>query len=139
MFFANGIGFAGKVGRVAAGLVASAIALAPTAQADPAPGSGEAFFVDYMTSVFTPRATDAQARALIPLALLVCEAKNRGESNEQAVNLVLAGNGVETLGLSTGSSDQDQGTAVKIFNASTLAYCPEFDTGGAPIAPGAIT
>ena len=130
----------GKVRSVTAGLAVLAVVLAPTAQAEPGPGSGETFFVDYMTRVFTPPALEGAARELIPLAQLVCEAKTRGESDLQAADIVLAGNGVATLGLATGSSVGDQQTALDIVNASTLAYCPQYNnTIQGPIVPGTVT
>ena len=122
--------------RMAAALAVSAIALAPAAQAEPGPGSGETFFVDYLTRVFTPPTSEAAARAIIPLAQQVCDARARGQSDLQAAGVVLAGNGVETVGLATGSSIDDEKTALDIVNASTLAYCPQYNpTIGEPITP----
>jgi len=130
----------GNVRRVTGGLAVLAVALCPTAQAEPGPGSGETFFVDYMTRVFTPPTSEGAARELIPLAQLVCEAKTRGESDLQAADIVLAGNGVGTLGLATGSSLGDQSTAMEIVNASTLAYCPQYNTTiQGPIVPGTVS
>jgi hypothetical protein len=118
----------GIVRGVTVGLAILAVAVAPAADAEPGPGSGETFFVDYMTRVFTPPATETSARAIIPLAQLVCEAKARQESDQQAANLVLAGGGVATLGMSTGSSTGDEPTAIGIVNAATLAYCPQYNS-----------
>lgn len=123
---------AGKVRGIVASLAvfaaAGAASAAPTANAEPGPGSGETFFVDYLTRVFTPPTTEAAARAIIPLAQLVCQAKERQESDLQAANLVVAGNGVATLGMSTGSSTGDEPTALNVVNAATLAYCPQYNT-----------
>ena len=110
------------------GLAVVAVAMAPAAQAEPGPGSGETFFVDYLTRVFNPPTSEDAARAIIPLAQLVCQAKARQESDLQAANLVLAGNGVSELGMSTGSSTGDEPTALEVVNAATLAYCPEYNT-----------
>lgn len=132
-----------KVHQVMAGLAILTIFCVPTANAEPGPGSGETFFVEYMTRAFTPPTSEAAARAIIPLAELVCEAKGRGESDQQAANIVLAGNGVVTLGLSTGSSTGDEPTALEVVNAATLAYCPQYNptlsAPGEPIVPGAVT
>lgn len=131
-----------KVRSVMAGLAILTVASVPTAQAEPGPGSGETFFVDYMTRAFTPPTSEAAAREIIPLAQLVCEAKSRGESDQQAANIVLAGNGVVILGLSTGSSAGDQQTAIDVVNVSTLAYCPQYNptlsAPGDPMEPGAV-
>jgi hypothetical protein len=116
-----------KVRRVTAGLAILAVAVAPTAQAEPGPGSGETFFVDYMTRVFTPPTSEAAARAIIPLAQQVCDARTRGETDLQAANIVLAGDGVETVGLASGSGVGDEQTALGIVNAATLSYCPQYN------------
>jgi hypothetical protein len=118
-----------KVRRVTAGLafLAVAVAVAPTAHAEPGPGSGETFFVDYMTRVFTPPTSEAAARAIIPLAQQVCDARARGETDLQAASIVLAGDGVETLGLASGSGSGDEQTALGIVNAATLSYCPQYN------------
>ncbi len=127
----------GKVGSVLAGLAIAAVAAAPAASAEPGPGSGETFFVDYMTRVFTPPTSEAAARAIIPLAQQVCEARARGQSDLQAANIVVAGNGVETIGMSTGSEVADEKTALDIENAATLAYCPQYNpTIGEPVESG---
>jgi Protein of unknown function (DUF732) len=117
-----------KVRRVVAGLAILAFAVPPTAHAEPGPGSGETFFVDYMTRVFTPPTSEAAARAIIPLAQQVCDARTRGETDLQAAGMVLAGNGVETLGLASGSAIGDEQTALDIVNAATLAYCPQYNS-----------
>jgi Protein of unknown function (DUF732) len=67
------------------------------------------------------------ARAVIPLAQQVCDARTRGETDLQAASMVLAGNGVETLGLASGSGIGDEQTALDIVNAATLAYCPQYN------------
>lgn len=128
----------GKVSSVVGGLasVAVAVTVAPVASAEPGPGSGETFFVDYMTRVFTPPTSDAAARAIIPLAQQVCDARAQGQTDLQAANIVVAGNGVETIGLGTGSVTGDEGTALNIVNAATLAYCPQYNaTIGEPVVP----
>ena len=126
----------GKVHGVAAGLTVLAVAVAPTAHAEPGPGSGETFFVDYMTRVFTPPTSEAAARAIIPLAQQVCDVRAQGQTDLQAANVVLAGDGVETLGLATGSQVADEKTALDVVNAATLAYCPQYNaTIDEPIAP----
>lgn len=126
-----------------AGLAILTVFGVSTAHAEPGPGSGETFFVEYMTRAFTPPTSEAAARAIIPLAELVCEAKARGESDLQAANIVLAGNGVAALGLSTGSSVGDEPTALEVVNASTLAYCPQYNptlsAPGLPMVPGAVS
>ncbi|OBI77147.1 hypothetical protein A9X01_02750 [Mycobacterium asiaticum] len=116
-----------------------AIAVAPAAQAEPGPGSGETFFVDYMTRVFTPPTSEAAAREIIPLAEQVCTARGQGQTDLQAAGLVLAGNGVGTLGLASGSSIDDERTALNVVNAATLAYCPQYNTSlNAPMVPGEV-
>lgn len=128
----------GKVSSVVGGLasVAVAVTVAPVASAEPGPGSGETFFVDYMTRVFTPPTSDAAARAIIPLAQQVCDARAQGQTDLQAANIVVAGNGVETIGFGTGSVTGDEGTALNIVNAATLAYCPQYNaTIGEPVVP----
>jgi len=40
--------------------VTIALAAAPTARAQPQPGSGDPFFIEHMTSVFTPPASEAR-------------------------------------------------------------------------------
>ena len=117
----------GKVRRVTVGLAILAVTVTPTAHAEPGPGSGETFFVDYLTRVFTPPTSEAAARAIIPLAQQVCDARTQGESDLQAAGVVLAGNGVETLGLASGSGVGDEQTALDIVNAATLAYCPQYN------------
>jgi hypothetical protein len=117
----------GTVSRVAAALAMVAVVAAPNAHAEPGPGSGETFFVDYMTRVFTPPTSEAAARAVIPLAQQVCEARTQGQSDLQAAGLVLAGNGVETLGLASGSGVADEKTALDVVNAATLTYCPQYN------------
>jgi hypothetical protein len=111
----------------AAALAAIAFATAPAAHAEPAPGSGDPFFIEYMTSVFTPRASEGAARAIIPLAHQVCDARAQGQSDLQAAQIVLAGKGVETLGVASGSGIGDEQTALNIVNAATLAYCPTYN------------
>lgn len=134
----------GKVSSVVAGLAISAatvavtvwvpVGIAPFASAEPGPGSGETFFVDYMTRVFTPPTSESAARAIIPLAQQVCDARAQGQTDLQAANIVVAGNGVETIGLGTGSEVGDEKTALDIVNASTLAYCPQYNaTIGGPV------
>ncbi|WP_205873646.1 DUF732 domain-containing protein [Mycobacterium camsae] len=129
----------GKMSRVLAGVAIAAVAsapTAPTASAEPGPGSGETFFVDYMTRVFVPPTSEAAARAIIPLAQQVCDAKAQGQTDLQAANIVVAGNGVETIGLGTGSVAGDEGTALNVVNAATLAYCPQYNpTIGQPVVP----
>jgi hypothetical protein len=116
-----------KVRRVTVGLAILAVAVAPTAHAEPGPGSGETFFVDYMTRVFTPPTSEAAARAIIPLAQQVCDARARGETDLQAASIVLAGDGVETLGLASASGMGDEQTALDVVNAATLSYCPQYN------------
>ncbi len=117
----------GKVGTVLAGLAILAVVGAPAASAEPGPGSGETFFVDYMTRVFTPPTSEAAARAIIPLAQQVCDARAQGQTDLQAASIVVAGNGVETIGLGNGSQVEDENTALGIVNAATLAYCPQYN------------
>jgi Protein of unknown function (DUF732) len=117
-----------KVRRITVGLAILSVAVAPTAHAEPGPGSGETFFVDYMTRVFTPPTSEAAARAIIPLAQQVCDVRAQGQSDLQAASMVLAGNGVETLGLASGSGIGDDQTALDIVNAATLAYCPQYNS-----------
>lgn len=125
-----------KVNTMLAGLAMSAVAMAPTAAAEPGPGSGETFFVDYMTRVFTPPTSEAAARAVIPLAQQVCQARTQGQTDLQAANIVLTGNGLATLGLASGSEVGDEKTALDIVNAATLAYCPQYNASvGEPVAP----
>lgn len=114
---------------VLAALAVSAIAIAaaPAGHAEPGPGSGETFFVEYMTRAFTPPTTEAAARELLPLAQRVCEAREAGQSDVQASAIVLADNGLETLGVATGASGEDEQTALAVVNASTLAYCPQYN------------
>ena len=126
----------GKVSSVVAGLASLALAVTPVAAAEPGPGSGETFFVDYMTRVFAPPTSEAAARAIIPLAQQVCDARAQGQTDLQAANIVVEGNGVETIGLGTGSVTGDEGTALNIVNAATLAYCPQYNaTIGEPVVP----
>jgi hypothetical protein len=40
----------------------------------------------------------------------------------------LAGNGVETLGLDSGSGIEDGQTALDIVNAAILSYCPQYNS-----------
>ncbi|WP_172830524.1 DUF732 domain-containing protein [Mycobacterium asiaticum] len=125
--------------RVTPAIAVLAIAFAPAAHAEPGPGSGETFFVDYMTRVFTPPTSEAAAREVIPLAEQVCAARSQGQTDLQAAGLVLAGNGVGTLGLATGSSIDDERTALNVVNAATLAYCPQYNTSlNAPMVPGEV-
>jgi hypothetical protein len=128
----------GTVSRVVAGLAVWVVPVAatPVAAAEPGPGSGETFFVDYMTRVFNPPTSEAAARAIIPLAQQVCDARAQGQTEVQAATIVVAGNGVETIGLGTGSVAGDEGTALNIVNAATLAYCPQYNTSiGEPVTP----
>lgn len=126
----------GRVSGVVAGLALMAITVAPAASAEPGPGSGETFFVDYMTRVFTPPTSESAARAIIPLAQQVCDARAQGQTDLQAAGIVVAGNGVETIGLGTGSVTGDEGTALNIVNAATLAYCPQYNAAiGEPVVP----
>jgi Protein of unknown function (DUF732) len=81
-----------------------------------------------MTRVFTPPTSEAAARAIIPLAQQVCDARARGESDLQAASIMLAGDAVETLGLASGSGMGDEQTALDIVNAATLSYCPQYNT-----------
>jgi hypothetical protein len=81
-----------------------------------------------MTRVFTPPTSEAAARAIIPLAQQVCDARTRGETDLQAAGMVLAGNGVETLDLASGSGIEDGQTALDIVNAATLSYCPQYNS-----------
>jgi Protein of unknown function (DUF732) len=118
----------GKVRRVTAGLAILAVAVAPTAHAEPGPGSGETFFVDYMTRVFSPPTSETAARAIIPLAQQVCDVRAQGQSDLQAASMVLADNGVEALGLASGSGTADEQTALEIVNAATLSYCPQYNS-----------
>ncbi|MHA7652188.1 DUF732 domain-containing protein [Mycobacterium sp. ML5] len=119
-----------------AGLATSAVAMAPAAAAEPGPGSGETFFVDYLTRVFNPPVTESAARSIIPLAQQVCTAREQGQTDLQAATIVLSGSGVETLGLASGSEVGDEQTALNIVNAATLAYCPQYNaTIGEPVNP----
>jgi hypothetical protein len=121
---------------LAAAVTAVTVTVAPVASAEPGPGSGETFFVDYMTRVFTPPTSEAAARAIIPLAQQVCDARAQGQTDLQAANIVVAGNGVETIGLGTGSVTGDEGAALNIVNAATLAYCPQYNASiGQPVVP----
>lgn len=125
-----------KVRGAAVALASVALTVAPTAQAEPGPGSGETFFVDYMTRVFTPPTTEAAARAIIPLAQQVCDAKAVGQSDVQAASIVIGGNGLETLGVASGSGIGDDQTALEVVNAATLAYCPQYNPSiGGPVVP----
>jgi hypothetical protein len=117
-----------KVRGIAVAMATIALAAAPAARAEPGPGSGETFFVDYLTRVFNPPTTEAAARAIIPLAQQVCDAKEQGQSDLQASSIVLAGNGVERLGLAGDSSSGDEVTAINIVDAATLAYCPQYNS-----------
>jgi hypothetical protein len=111
----------------AAALATIAFATAPAAHTEPGPGSGDPFFIEYMTSVFTPRTSEAAARGIIPLAHQVCDARAQGQSDLQAAQIVLAGKGVETLRVASGSGIGDEKTALDIVNAATLAYCPTYN------------
>jgi hypothetical protein len=128
----------GRVRRVTAGLAILSVAVAPTAQAEPGPGSGETFFVDYMTRVFTPPTSEGAARGIIPLAQQVCAAKAQGQTDYEAASLVLAGNALERIGVASGPDDER--AALDIVNAATLAYCPQYNPSvGEPIVPGVIS
>jgi uncharacterized protein DUF732 len=118
----------GKGRGFAVAMATIALAAAPAARAEPGPGSGETFFVDYLTRVFNPPTTEAAARAIIPLAQQVCDAKEQGQSDLQASSVVLAGNGVERLGLAGDSGSGDEVTAINIVDAATLAYCPQYNS-----------
>jgi hypothetical protein len=80
-----------------------------------------------MTSGFSPPASEAAARAIIPLAHQVCDARAQGQSDLQAAHTVLAGKGLDTLGVPSGSVIGAEKTAPDIVNAATLAYCPKYN------------
>lgn len=113
---------------IGAGLAALAVGAAPVAQGQPTPGTGDPFFIQYLTSsAFDPPATVAGARAIIPIAHEVCDARAQGQDDLQAARLVMAGKGVELLRAQSGSPIGDDHTALKIVNAATLAYCPTYN------------
>jgi Protein of unknown function (DUF732) len=116
---------------VGVALVALAVVTsAPHAHADPSsqPGSGDPFFISYMTSVFQPPTTAAAARSIIPLAHQVCDARANGQSNLRAADLVMARGGVDKLGVALSVSGQES-AALSIVEAATLAYCPTYSNG----------
>ena len=68
-------------------------------------------------------------RASIPLAHQVCAARANGQDDLKAARLVSSANGVQTLGVSTGSTIGDESVALQIVDAATLAYCPKYNNG----------
>lgn len=110
-------------------LLLGALVATPSAYAEPAaPGSGDTFFIQYMTSsAFTSPTSEASVRAIIPLAHRVCDARANGQDDFQAARIVMAGRGVDLLGASSGSVIGDEKTALDIVNAATLAYCPTYN------------
>jgi hypothetical protein len=117
---------------VGVALIALAVVTsAAHAHADPSsqPGDGDPFFISYMTSVFRPPTTVAGARAIIPLAHQVCDARANGQSDFQAANLVMNGGGVNKLGVAFGSVSGQESAALSIVEAATLAYCPTYNNG----------
>jgi hypothetical protein len=121
-----------RVRGVGVALIALAVAsVAPRAHADPSssPGDGDPFFISYMTTVFQPSTTVAGARALIPLAHQVCDARARGQTDLQAANLVITGGGVEMLGVAFGSPAARDKAALGIEGVAALAYCPTYTNG----------
>jgi hypothetical protein len=122
---------AGTSIRVAVALIAVAVVLEPNTHADPSsqPGDGDPFFISYMTSVFQPPTTESGARAIIPLAHQVCDARTRGQSDLQAAQLVMNGGGVDKLGTAFGSVAGQESAALNIVQAATLAYCPSHNNG----------
>jgi hypothetical protein len=122
---------AGRNSGVAVALMAVAVVLAPNTHADPSsqPGDGDPFFISYMTSVFQPPTTESGARAIIPLAHQVCDARASGQSDLQAAHLVMTGGGVDKLGAAFGSVAGQENAALNIVEAATLAYCPTYNNG----------
>jgi hypothetical protein len=117
---------------VGVALIALAVvASVPHVHADPSsqPGDGDPFFISYMTSVFRPPTAVAGAKAIIPLAHQVCDARANGQSDLQAANLVMTGGGVDKLGVAFGSVSAQESAALSIVEAATLAYCPTYNNG----------
>ena len=76
-----------------------------------------------------PRTSEAAARAIIPLAHQVCDARAQGQSDLQAAHLVWVGKGVDMLGVTFGSVSGQESAALDIVEAATLAYCPTYNNG----------
>jgi hypothetical protein len=117
---------------VGVALIALAVvAGAPRTHADPAfqPGDGDPIFISYMTTVFQPPTTVAGARAIIPLAHQVCDARAKGLSDVQAEYLVLTSGGLDTLGVPLASDSRRDSAALGIVEVATLAYCPTYNNG----------
>lgn len=85
----------GRNSGVAVALIAVVLVLVPNTHADPSsqPGDGDPFFISYMTSVFQRPTTQSGARAIIPFAHQVCDARASGQSDLQAAQLVMSGGG----------------------------------------------
>jgi len=81
----------------------------------------------FFSRTITPSASAAKARAIIPLAHQVCDAEAQGQDDFQAAHIVLAGKGVDTLRVPSGSLIGDEKTALAIVDAATLAYCPTYN------------
>lgn len=118
-----------RVLLAALGLGLAALGFIPHAAIDQEPpGTGDAFFIDYMTLDFHPATTEEAARSLIPMAHKVCDARAKGQSDLQAAQMVWAEHGDDLLGVDTGSVTGDENAALDIVNAATLAYCPQYNT-----------
>lgn len=116
-----------KLGTAVA-LATLVVAAAPSAYAQPpTPGTGDEFFIYYVTTVAAEGASEAAVQSIIPLAHEVCDARAQGQSGLQAAHLVWAGKGVEALGVPSGSDRGDQHIALDIVNGATLAYCPQYN------------
>ncbi|HXL61317.1 MAG TPA: DUF732 domain-containing protein [Mycobacterium sp.] len=110
-------------------LGALAVTVPQVGHADPTqPGTGDDFFINYVQNEFSGVRLSA-IRASIPLAHQVCAARANGQDDLQAARLVSSANGVQTLGVSTGSTIGDESVALQIVDAATLAYCPTYNNG----------
>jgi hypothetical protein len=117
---------------VSVALIALAVvAGAPRAHADPAfqPGDGDPIFISYMTTVFQPPTTVAGARAIIPLAHQVCDARAKGLSDVQAEYVVITSGDLDRLGVPSASVPGQPSAALGIVEVATLAYCPTYNNG----------
>lgn len=118
-----------RVLLAALGTGLAALAFVPHAAIDQEPpGTGDAFFIDYMTLDFTPATTEEAARALIPMAHKVCDARSKGQSDLEAAQMVWAEHGDDLLGVDIDSIRREEKAALDIVNAATLAYCPKYNT-----------
>jgi hypothetical protein len=115
--------------RTLAALFAVTALLAPAANATPpTPGQGDDFFYYYVTDVMESGSTFSQVQAVIPLAKQVCEAKAEGKTDLEAANVFYTGNGIDTLGIVTGSVAGDQSAALEVAQGAILAYCSKYNT-----------